>query len=144
MVQAFRMRMLTPVEPRVRVEVVDVQAVTDNEAGRWRVTWLVTNPGPAPLTVESAWVPHGRFRGDGRIALGYLISEAEACRITATVSAHEVPGTALENAFLIVRAQAGGDRWQIFTRMTVQFDADAVPRPRIEAITLQAISGSVE
>ena len=135
--------MLTRMAPRVRVEVVDVvPCVADRApaASRWQVTWLVHNDSPEPLAFEAAWIPHGRFRGDCRLPLAAAAAPGAATRLEHSVTATEPPGTIVENAFLILRVtQPPGERWRIFIRMRIEFDAHAVPHPIVEAITTQSL-----
>src|SRR5260221_7594356 len=126
--------MLTPEEPRVSVAVESVQGVGD---GRWQVTWLVTNDGVGSLTLEAAWIPHGRFRGDGRIPLSKDLHAGASAKLTFLVTAQGQVGTTVENAFLILRVVYDGQPARIFSRMRIEFDAQAVPRPVIELITVQ-------
>ncbi|HEV7666288.1 MAG TPA: hypothetical protein VGQ62_22330 [Chloroflexota bacterium] len=127
--------------PRVGVEIGEVQA-SENAPGRWQITWVLTNQGAEPLHLESAWVPHGRFRGESRLAINRLLESAETCRLRLTVAAQEAPGTQTQNAFLILLTRVGEVRWRIFVRMSVDFDAQQTPRPRVESITLQASASS--
>jgi hypothetical protein len=128
--------MLTPVEPRVSVAVESVQAAGD---GRWQVSWLVTNDGPESLALEAVWIPHGRFRGEGRMPLSVGVDPGRSAQLTFSVTAREEAGTSVENAFLILRGISEGRAWRIFTRMRIEFDAQASPRPVIELITVQPI-----
>jgi len=94
--------MLTPVEPlQVTIDVVSVDP--ESVPGRWRVTWLIRNGASAPLALEEAWIPHGRFRGDGHVALDAVLSPGASTRLSFSVAAEEPPRTVVENAFLILR-----------------------------------------
>ena len=126
--------MLTPVEPRVRIVVSDVHGVGE---GHWQVTWIVYNDSPESLALEAAWIPHGRFRGEGRMPLSSRVDPGGSAQLTFSVSARETPGTSVENAFLILRANSEGHMWRIYTRMRIEFDDQAVPTPVIELITIQ-------
>jgi hypothetical protein len=128
--------MLTPVEPRVSVVVADVQALGE---GRWQVSWLVHNDGAAPLALEAAWIPHGRFRGDGRLPVSGYLEAGASTRLTCSVTAQGEPDTVVENAFLILRVLSHGAPWRIFARMRIEFDRRAVPTPVVELITTQQI-----
>jgi hypothetical protein len=130
--------MLTVVEPRVRIEVLDCRA--DGEPGRWRVSWNVHNVGSAAVMLQGAWIPHGRFRGDGRLPLANHLESGQSLRLEYCVSAREDPGTRVDNAFLILQAASDGGAWRIFTRMRIEFDARAVPTPIVEAITTQPMA----
>jgi hypothetical protein len=125
--------MLTPVEPRVSVVVEEVRAAGD---GRWEITWLLTNDGPESLDLEAAWIPHGRFRGEGRLALSGDLHAGASTQLIFSVTAREGAGTSVENAFLILRVRSRGTPWRIFTRMRIEFDAQAIPRPVVELITV--------
>jgi hypothetical protein len=118
---------------------VDVVPAPDSE-GRWRVTWQVHNDGPAALALSAAWIPHGRFRGDGRLALAEALAPGAAVRLTFEVRAREAPGTLVENAFLILRAEdARSGAWRIFGRMRVPFDTDGRPWPVVEVVSTQSL-----
>jgi hypothetical protein len=122
--------------PRVRVEVLDSRSVAP---GRWQFAWLVHNDAHEQLELEAAWIPHGRFRGDGRLPLSGVVEPGQATRLEFAVTAAEPPGTDVENAFLILRVASHGEAWRIFARMRITFDARAVPRPSVELITTQSI-----
>jgi hypothetical protein len=121
-------------EPHLRVEVESVRAVGP---GTWEVTWRLDNRGQ-PAAVESAWVPHGRFRGAGR--LNFAPPRALPLALSMTVHADEAPGTLVENTFLILRLSDG---WRVFVRMRVEFGPEGVPQPIPELVTLQS-AGATE
>jgi hypothetical protein len=121
-------------EPRVTVRIDSVAA--DGEPGRWRVAWLVQNRGDSTIELESAWIPHGRFRGQGRLPLEYKLEANETRRLEFRVAAHEAPGTVVENAFLILRARG----WRIFTRMRIEFDPSGIPWPVCEVTSVATIA----
>src|SRR5258708_25121859 len=103
--------MLTPVEPRVTVVVSDVKGVGD---GRWQVTWSITNDGTESLVLEAAWIPHGRFRGEGRMPLSSQVTPGESAQLKFSVGAAEAPAAVVDNAFLILRVMYLGQPWRIF------------------------------
>jgi|SRR5579864_5386006 len=127
--------MLTAVEPPVRISVTG--CVPDSVPGRWRVGWRVTNLLTEPLWLQDAWVPHGRFRGSGHVALDASIAPGDDFDLSLSVRASEDPRTVVENAFLIVQARTSSHGWRVFARMTVAF-AD-LPVPRVEAVTAQPL-----
>jgi hypothetical protein len=116
-------------EPHLGVE---VESVRPAGAGAWQVTWRLASQGQ-PAAVESAWVPHGRFRGAGR--LNFAPPRELPLALEMLVHADEAPGTVVENTFLILRLSSG---WRVFVRMRVEFDADATPKPIPELVTLQS------
>ena len=121
--------------PRVGVEVFLPRA--EAESGRWRMSWNIQNLGDAAIALQSAWIPHGHFRGDGRVPLASLIEPGGSTRLEFLVSAQEAPGTRVDNAYLILQTGFEGRRWRIFTRMRIEFDALGIPTPVVEAITTQ-------
>ncbi len=110
-----------------------------DQAGRWLVGWLIRNDGPAPLELHSAWIPHGRFRGEGRVPLAIRVAGYGSERLELPVVAAEPPATAVHNAFLILRVTANGRAWRLFARVRVEFDAQAQPRPIVEVVRSQSI-----
>jgi hypothetical protein len=125
-------------EPRVRIEVVDCRAAGD-QPGRWRVTWLVHNDEPEALEMDNAWLPHGQFRGDGRMPLALRAAGGASARLELAVAASEAAGTVVHNAFLILQVSGRGRAWRVFARMRVEFDAQARPRPIVEVLTSQSL-----
>jgi hypothetical protein len=123
--------MLTAVKSPVRIEVAGCEPCE----GRWRVRFRIVNTGASPIVLSDAWVPHGRFRGDGHVALECCVRGGATTCVALGVSAIEAPGTVVENAFLILRTSVG----RVFARMRVAFDADAVPLPRVESVTVQSL-----
>ncbi len=109
------------------------------EPGRWRANWIVHNAESDPLELQAAWIPHGRFRGDGRLDLAGQVEPHASRELEFTVTADEEPGTRFENAFLILRVELQRRAWRVFVRMRIEFDADAVPTPVVEAVTRQSL-----
>ena len=110
-----------------------------SDGRRWVATWVLHNAGNQPLELEAAWIPHGRFRGEGRLPLSAQISAGASQELAFVVTADEVPGTVVDNAFLIVRLRIQQAAWRIFIRMRIEFGASAVPLPVVEAITTQSL-----
>jgi hypothetical protein len=127
--------MLTAVEPPVRIRVNG--CARESASGCWRVEWRLTNVLGEPLSLEDAWVPHGRFRGQGHIPLDGRIAAGGEYDLGLLVGADEGPGTVLENAFLILQVRTAAQGWRVFARMKVRF-AD-VPVPEVEAVTAQPL-----
>ena len=109
------------------------------DAVRWAVTWVLVNTTALPLDLEAAWIPHGRFRGDGRLPLSDEIGPGATHELDFLVTADEAPRTIVENAFLILRVRVQNAAWRVFIRMRIEFDASAVPIPVVEAITTQSL-----
>ncbi len=124
--------------PRVSVRAVGCRPDA-NDPRRWRASWVVHNAGLEPLELQAAWIPHGRFRGDSRLSLSGQIGPDTSRELEFSVTASEVPGTVVDNAFVILRVRVRANAWRIFVRMRIEFDAEAVPRPVVEAVTTQSL-----
>src|SRR5438093_9415902 len=99
--------MLTAVQPPRTP--ISVAACTPGPlAGRWRVAWLIANDANEPIWLDDAWVPHGRFRGDGHVPLSLTVEPGGSVRLELSVASAEPAGTVVENAFLILRMGSGG------------------------------------
>ena len=117
--------MLTAVDPPVRIT---VSGCAPEVPGRWLVTWRVTNRLGSPIHLDDAWIPHGRFRGDGHVPLQAEFLPGASVDLDLRVSALEAAGSVVENAFLILRGRVAGEAWRVFARMRVSFAADGSPR----------------
>jgi hypothetical protein len=117
--------------PQLRVEIES--CAPDGDA--WHVVWRVHNDGATALALDAAWIPHGRFRGEGRVPLSGTLEPGAHSTLAFRVYAAEAPGTIVENAFLILRVT----NWRIFTRMRIEFDKHAVPHPSVEHVRVQRL-----
>ncbi len=90
------------------------------------------------LHLEDAWVPHGRFRGEGHVTLDVQVPTGGETIVELTVSAAEAPGTVVENAFLILRLSGQSQAWRVFARMRVEFSASSM-LPVVEVVTAQGL-----
>ena len=124
---------------RVTCEAIGGGVQHPGDAVRWVCTWVLHNDGASPLDLIAAWIPHGRFCGDGRIPLALEIAPGATQSLQFFVTADEAPGTSVENAFLILRIRMQGTPWRVFIRMRIEFDASAIPRPVVETITTQSL-----
>jgi hypothetical protein len=129
--------MLTPVAPQVRIVIGSCQR--EGAGDRWNLGVEVANDGSKPITLEEAWIPHGRFRGDGRQALSESVAPGASASLEFVVRADEPAGTVVENAFLILRARINDSAWRIFSRMRVEFAEDGAPMPIVESVTSQSL-----
>jgi hypothetical protein len=123
-------------EPRVQVTPLPDRVAL--AAGQWRVSWRLTNAGPRPLRILSAWLPHSRFRGpeqafDPPLAL----APGTSLTLELAVACREPPGTVVENAFLILRVLWGAEPWRVLARLRVVCDSQGGPVMYGERITTQ-------
>ena len=134
-VRAFRSWvMLTAVALPVRISVVGCAPAH----GRWRVSWLIANLSDEALLLQDAWIPHGRFRGEGHVGIGAHVPAGGSYLLDLNVSASERDGTVVENAFLILRVRGANAAWRVFARMRVEF-SEASVQPVVEAVTAQRL-----
>lgn len=110
-------------------------------AGHATVEWRVANVGSDPVRLVAIAAPHGKLRADDRTA-DLTLAPGAASVITLQVACGEPPGTEIENAFLILTAEAAGSTWQILARMRVRVDADGLPRPVVERVDVQEVGFS--
>jgi hypothetical protein len=99
------------------------------------MTWRVVNVSASPVIIADAWVPHGRFRGEGHIRQNLQIGPGDESVLELVVKAREEPGTLVENAYLILRTR----ECRVFARMRIEFDTTNAPRPIVEAVTAQSL-----
>ena len=105
------------------------------KSGEWRVRFLVRNLSASQISLQEGWLPHGRFRGRGRVPLNVALESGEEMELNFEVRASESPGTTVENAFLILRTDAK----RVFTRMRIEFDGTATAHPIVEQVTSQPV-----
>lgn len=104
--------------------------------GRWLVAWRVHNDADAPLHVADAWVPHGRFRGEGgHIPVNLTLEPGQSGIVQLEVAATEATLVVVENAFLILQTDLG----RIFARMRIEFGDDGMPWPLVVRVTTRSI-----
>ena len=103
----------------------------------WKVRWRVTNEGE-PLHLATIAAPHGKFRSPDH-AIDVDLTAGGAFDPQLQIACAEPAGTEIENAFLILTAEAGGTTWRILARMRVKLDRDGVPHPVTERIDVQEV-----
>jgi hypothetical protein len=127
--------------PQVDVEQIGQHA--ELASGRWRVAWQIQNLGQQPLQLLAARLPHGRFRSEEReLTPTPELLPGERAQLEFPVACSELPGTVVENAFLILRVLWLEEPWRIFARLRVVFDAQGEPRTTTEVVTVQRVGFS--
>ena len=128
-------------EPKVRIEQEAVQRGATPD--RWQVAWCIQNLGEAPLKILAARLPHGKFRAEEReLAPPIDLAPKQSGRIELEARWSELPGTVVENAFLIMRVLWAGNLWLIFARFRVAVNGEGAPATMTELITAQPIGFS--
>ena len=106
--------------------------VRTDDPGRWQASWRLRAVDD-PVQVLEAWLPHDHFhrprwRFNPPLIVDDVLLEAE-------VACQDLPGSVIENAFLILRTP---DR-RVFARLTIVVDGAGVPRQQCEAVTVQEV-----
>ena len=127
--------------PQVGVE--QVAQHSELTSGRWRVAWRMQNLGGQPLQLLAVRLPHSRFRSEERelTPASILLPDGRA-RLECSVACSELPGTVVENAFLIVRVLWREEPWRVFVRLRVVFDEQGGPQTTTEVVTVQRVGFS--
>ena len=113
--------------------------------GHWLGTWQVRNDGTEPLTLLSAWEPHGRFRAVERsLSDAPVLEPSESLELVLPVAFDETPGTEVENAFLILRLLERNDPWRVLARLTARAEPDGGLSARVEIVTTQRVGFSAD
>ncbi|HWP59170.1 MAG TPA: hypothetical protein VNL14_14850 [Candidatus Acidoferrales bacterium] len=124
-----------PLEPAIAVEQVSTRQAG---AGAWHIEWNITNLGASPLTILAARFPHGQFRSPERpFADPYRLAPGQSALLEAEITCPELPGTIVENAFLILSVVWSDRPWRIFARLRVTIESGGAPRAATELITAQ-------
>lgn len=124
--------------PHVSVEATDVTP-TPAEGG-WQFAWHITDVGDADVTLESFWFPHGKFRGaEQALEPSSTLPPGGETTLERVVACAGEPGDEVENAFLIMHVNWGGQPWRIFVRLRIIFDERSRPRSVTELITTQPV-----
>lgn len=113
--------------PRVRVAFEGAHP----SRGAWLMRWRVRASPPIRLLRASA--PRVGFRARERATSGDRVELRVRCgQGRATI----------ENAFLIVTAARGRERWRVLARLRVRFAPDGTPRPAMERVSVQRVNFS--
>jgi hypothetical protein len=135
------MQTQSDIGPQVFVEQASQRA--EPISGRWLVAWHIQNLGQHPLQLLAAWLPHSRFRSEEReFAPAPQLLPGERARLEFSLACRELPGTVVENAFLILRVLWLEEPWRVLARLRVVFDEQGEPQTTTEVITVQRVGFS--
>ncbi len=129
------------IEPQVIIE--QASRSRGSEPDCWLVTWRIRNLGQEPLQILSGRLPHGLFRSAEReLTMIPKLPPNGNARIEFPVVCNGHPGTAVENAFLILRVHWLDEPWWVFVRMRIAFDHQGAPHSMTEMVTTRQIGFS--
>ena len=102
------------------------------------MSWEVRNLCSQPLTLVSAHLPHGRLRSE-RIDFEpeLVIGADEATVLDLHARCSEIPGTAFENAFLLLAVRWQEEPWLVLVRLRVHVKDEGVPQTETKLVTVQ-------
>jgi hypothetical protein len=118
------------------------QAGNAKGGGPWQVSFDVENRNREAVELVDAWLPHTRFNAEVQALGGMELGPGESMRLTFTAAFDEPPGTAAENAFVILRLRWQGETWRNLTRMTVASGARGEPSATVETVTSHRVGFS--
>ncbi len=135
------MQTQSDIDPQVSVQQAARRAAP--VSGRWFVAWHVQNLGRQPLQLLAARLPHSQFRSEERelVPMPQLLP-GERAQLEFSVACGGLPGTVVENAFLILRVLWRGEPWRVFARLRVVFDEQGGPQTTTEVVTVQRVGFS--
>jgi hypothetical protein len=112
--------------------------------GPWLVAFNVLNRTGDPVKLVDAWLPHARFNAEAQNLDGLTLVGGESTRIAFTATYDEPPGTAAENAFVIIRLRWRCEAWRHLTRVTVTSGSRGEPSATVETVTCHRMGFSAE
>lgn len=128
--------------PHLRVEQGVVSRISTSNT--WKIVWRIENLGAKPLRILSGRLPHSQFRSEQQgFPRDQELSPGERTHVEFPVDCSEVPGSTIENAFLILRVLSSEIEWRVLARLRVRLDDRGCPRCRTEVITAHQIGFSL-
>ncbi|MBM2810599.1 MAG: hypothetical protein HW416_1358 [Chloroflexi bacterium] len=120
---------------------VDLESCEPSDApGFWRMAWRVRNVDVKEIRVLAGWLPHGKLHADRtQYAPPTIVRMGSHVNLPFLVRCQEEAGTVVENAFVILSVEWGGESWRIFARLRVTVDAGGAPSTTTVVITAQPI-----
>src|SRR2546425_6019203 len=135
------MQLQDDIAPQVLIEQASRRAGTGSDC--WLVAWHIQNLSRQPLQLLAARLPHSRFRSEERelVPVPQLLP-GERARLEFPVACSGLPGTVVENAFLILRVLWLEEPWRVFARLRIVFDEQGGPQTTTEVVTVQRVGFS--
>ena len=127
--------------PNLRIESLACQA--RGEAGWWLASWRIQNLDTQAVEILAAWLPHDKFASGRRgFEPPLRLPGNDSLDLELPVACEEVPGSVVENAFLILQVLWGRQPWRVFARQLVSVDSKGSLQHRCETVTVQPVGFS--
>ena len=124
--------------PNLGIEALTCQATS--EAGRWLASWRIRNLDTQVVEILSAWLPHDKFASDRRDFDPPLRLPAnDSLGLEVPVACEEVPGSVVENAFLILQVLWRQGAWRVFARHQISVGGEGGLHHLCQSVTLHPI-----
>ena len=121
-----------------------MDAIDASRAGQdWELRWRIANDGSRPVRILSAVLPHAGFRAAER-SLDVALPPGASADVSLGASFAAAPGTVVENPFVILTVDDGGERWRVLARLRVVAGPGGEPRPETRLVTMQRVGFSTE
>ena len=121
--------------PRLLIEAAHCRAGATH--GQWLAAWRMHNLGREPVVILSTWLPHDKFANPPQdIDPPVRLAPGGSTVLELPVACNELPGSVVENAFVILRLLWFGQLWRAFVRLRVTVDDSRIPQSRCESITV--------
>ena len=105
--------------------------------GQWLAVWRVHNRGREPVVILSTWLPHDKFANPQQdIDPPVRLAPGGSTLLELPVACNELPGSVVENAFVILRLLWLGQLWRAFVRLRVTVDNSRTPQYICESVTV--------
>ena len=121
--------------PRLLIEAASCRAGAAQ--GQWLAAWRVHNLGREPVVILSTWLPHDKFANPHQdIDPPVRLAPGGSTLLELPVACNELPGSVVENAFVILRLLWLGQPWRAFVRLRVTVDNARTPQYICESVTV--------
>ena len=128
------------ITPQVAIEQLSGKA--GSRPDLWILVWTVQNLSSQALQLFRARLPHSLFYcAEQELNPPWKLEPGESGPLEFSVTCREPPGTVIENAFLILRAEWLQRSWWIFTQLQVIME-DRGPRTTTETVTIYPVGFS--
>ena len=130
-------------EPKLGVEALFCDPA--GTEGCWSASWRIRNLSQQRVEIVSVWLPHDNFASRRRVfntPLRLPSMDSEVLEIH--VACDELPGSVVENAFVILQLEMDGRTWRVFARHRIALDDAGVPHHKCQSVTVHPVGFTVQ